>query len=171
MHRHTILEPLCRWGPKTVPLGEPYYGQLNSTPCGAVSAPFILSAINSPWARRVLISLEWDKIWPNAFWFRGHMKVKKPISYEFVRNHFLGSTRPLNEIPQVGRLSRSGVIKSVLRDGLLGKVQHRLTAIFWYHTYPQMIKWTVLSRQLVWQRATSIVNLQGVWRPLTPDCF
>ncbi len=35
-----------------------------------------------------------------------------------VRNHFLGSRWPLNEIPQVGCLSRSGVNKSVSRDGL-----------------------------------------------------
>ncbi len=40
----------------------------------------------------------------------------KPI---FVRNHFLGSRRPLNEIPQVGCLSRSGVNKSVLQNGLI----------------------------------------------------
>ena len=33
-------------------------------------------------------------------------------------NHFLGSRRPLNETPQVGCLSRSGVNKSVWRDGL-----------------------------------------------------
>ncbi len=37
----------------------------------------------------------------------------------FVRNHFLGSSRPLNEIPQVGCLSRSRVNKSVSQDGLL----------------------------------------------------
>ncbi len=32
--------PLCRLGAKTVPLGAPNYGQPNSTPRGAVSAPF-----------------------------------------------------------------------------------------------------------------------------------
>ncbi len=37
----------------------------------------------SPWARRVLITLEWDKIWPNAFWFRGHLKVKNQFLTNF----------------------------------------------------------------------------------------
>ncbi len=69
----------------------------------------------SPWARGVLFTPEWDKLWPNAFWFRGHLKVKN----QFLTNHFLGSRRPLDEIPQVGCLSRSGVNKSVWRDGLL----------------------------------------------------
>ncbi len=34
---------LCRWGTKTVPLGEPNYGQPNSVPRGIVLAPFFLS--------------------------------------------------------------------------------------------------------------------------------
>ena len=36
----TKKAPLCRWGAKTVLLGAPNYGQPNSTPRGAVSAPF-----------------------------------------------------------------------------------------------------------------------------------
>ena len=36
----------------------------------------------------------------------------------FVRNHFLGSNWPLNEIPQVHPLSRSGVNKAFLAQGL-----------------------------------------------------
>ena len=28
----TMFVPLCQWGAKTVPLGEPNYGQPNSTP-------------------------------------------------------------------------------------------------------------------------------------------
>ncbi len=39
------IVPLCRWGAKTVPLGEPNYGQPNSSPRGADSAPFFLSVI------------------------------------------------------------------------------------------------------------------------------
>ena len=34
-----LTAPLCRWGAKTVPLGAPNYGQPNSSPGGAVSAP------------------------------------------------------------------------------------------------------------------------------------
>ncbi len=40
----------------------------------------------SPWARRFLITLEWDKIGPNmpkAFWFRGHLKVKNQFITNF----------------------------------------------------------------------------------------
>ncbi len=37
--------PLCRWGAKTVPLGAPNYGQPNSTPRSAVSAPFFSECI------------------------------------------------------------------------------------------------------------------------------
>ncbi len=36
----SLTAPLCRWGAKTVPLGSPNYGQPNSIPRGAVSAPF-----------------------------------------------------------------------------------------------------------------------------------
>ena len=48
------------------------------------------------------------------------MKVKNQFLTVFWCSlHFLGSRRPLNEIPQVGCLSRSGVNKSVWRDGLI----------------------------------------------------
>ncbi len=42
----------------------------------------------------------------------------------FLRNHIMGSRRPLNEIPEVGCLSSSGVIKSVLQDRLKRVWQH-----------------------------------------------
>ncbi len=38
---------LCRWGTKTVPLGEPNYGQPNSARRGTISAPFFLSEVDN----------------------------------------------------------------------------------------------------------------------------
>ncbi len=91
--------------------------------CGR-DLPILLSTVIVPGPGGLYLPQNEPNIWPMESnigviwttksdcltWWREH-----PI---FVRNHFWGSRRPLNEIPQVHPLSCSGVIKCVLRDRL-----------------------------------------------------
>ncbi len=82
-------------------------------------------------------------MFPSVFKKIGNIAYKEYYDLRGRGNHFLGSRRPLDETPQVGCLSRSGVNKSVWRDGLV-IVMHKRSC-FHSHLYDFLLRLIKLS--------------------------